>query len=206
MIIEFQIDAERFLQGFRNTLMKHAPCSPQPFALNLGSCASQQTYLDRISVGSTSTLIRTDVNAIHVIQPVSAFFTPISALEASDAQPGVSCWNPTLELEFAFSIQIQGGTPNLCVSFLKVHASPAISSTQALIVSGLVAQWIPESCTPFDLSPLAGALGAPPAAATADISADVALTRLAIRLELGPIASNSASQWASFLAGSIKGL
>lgn len=204
MIIEFQIDADRFIQVFRNTLMRHAPCNPQPFTLNVGSCANQLMYLDRVSVGATSTLIRTDVNAIHVIQPVSLFLTPVAALEASNAQPGAPCWNPTLEFEFALSIQIQGSTPNLCVSFLKVRASPGISSTQALIVSGFVAQWIPESCTPFDLSPLAGALGALPAAAIGDISADVALTRLAIRLELGPVASNSASQWASFLAGSIK--
>lgn len=204
MIIEFQVDAERFLQAFRNTLTRHAPCSPQPFTLNVGSCASQPTFLDRISVVGGSTLIRTDVNAIHVIQPVSLFLTPVAALEASDVQPGEPCWNPTLEFEFALSIKVQGSTPNLCVTFLRVRESPAISSSQALIVSGIVAQWIPESCTPFDLSPLTDALGALPATATADISANIELTRLAIRLELGPVASNSASQWASFLAGSIK--
>lgn len=204
MIIEFQVDAERFLQAFRNTLMRHAPCSPQPFTLNVGSCANQPTFLDRISVAGSSTLIRTDVNAIHVIQPVSLFLTPVAALEASDAQPGAPCWNPTLEFEFALSIKVQGSTPNLCVTFLKVRESPSISSSQALIVSGFIAPLVPESCTPFDLSALTDALGALPATATADISADVELTRLAIRLELGPVASNAASQWASFLAGSIK--
>ncbi|HRP23508.1 hypothetical protein [Thauera sp.] len=204
MVIEFQVDATRFLQAFRNTLMRHAPCSPQAFALNLGPCGNQPVFLDRISVSGSSTLVRTEVNAIHVVQPVSLFLTPVAALEASDAQPGAPCWNPTLELEFALAIQIEGGTPNLCVSFLRVRSSPAVSSSQALIISGFVAQWFPELCTPFDLSPLAGALGALPTAAAADVSADAALTRLTIRLELGPVASNSASQWAAFLAGSIK--
>jgi hypothetical protein len=204
MNIEFQIDAQRFLQAFRNNLIRNAPCSPQPFSLDIGSCAGQQVFLDRISVIGASTLVRTEIGAIHVVQDISIFLTPVAALVASDAQPGTPCWSPTIKLEFALSATVEGGTPSLCVTFLHVQESPGVTGSQALILGGFIASQFPATCTPFDLSAMAGALGEVPTAAVADISADVALTRLAIRLELEPVAADSASQWQSFLAGSIK--
>jgi hypothetical protein len=203
-VIELQIATGPYLTMLLNELRARArQCCLMPFEV---TAAGQTIVVDHIAFVGGAELKRAEkpVN-VDPGSGVSVPTHPISIAVPMEIQLGsfsqsnlFSFVNPVADYTLKLGLAL---TPTgMCASVSVIEndaGSPALSASMATAIS----QCIGTICTPFAVAPIAAVLGIPLTQRAALLSANKALTRLAVRIEVNQFAipaSEALAFWMGF--------
>lgn len=210
MIVETQIQAELFCRIMRNRFLSHAICVPE---------LPGQTVIDHLEYGQV-TLTQVDHNMpvrlangnnatvpghrVRLTQPVTLFIATHEQIVAGGAQ-GPQSFSQSISVDLFFELtgdllvdedsNVTGAAVTLAYAGNNLPPNALPVAVQAAMDE--VLQQVEQS-TLLDLSPLAEALDTTVVPGNVGIATDPAGTRVAIRLELTPVAGNPILAWTSF--------
>ncbi len=212
MIIEIQIRAELLRRIVRNRFLGRVICIPELPGpgkqvvdhLDFGQATLAREVADMAVRLSDGTMSMVPGHRVRLTQPVTVHVATHAQIIAGGAQ-GPQTFSQSLQIDLFFDLmgeldlddnnQVTGAAIALSYAGNDLPADALPEEIQTALTD--VLEQI-EQITPLDLGPLADALETTVTPGNVGVATDTAGTRVAIRLELTPVAGNPNATWAGF--------
>jgi hypothetical protein len=212
MIIEIQIRGQLLRRIVRNRFLAQAICIadlPGPGQKVVDHLDFGQPTLGRQSADmavrlGNGTLSSVAGHRVRLTQPVTVYVATHAQIVAGGAQ-GPQTFTQSLQIDLFFDLtgelevddnnQVTGASIVLNYAGNDLPSGGVPDELQDALNEVLEQV---EQSTPLDLAPLAAALATTVAPGNVGVATDSAGTRVAIRLELAPVAANPSPAWAAF--------
>lgn len=207
--VEFQLGADKILDLLGDRAKLIDPGCPEIF--DAGLSGLHEAIVDHVVFGDPELLREDDATSMSFQTGNINVFRPRARLPVEVHIKSVDCVNDpncalddTLPVQVFLSFALTADTDEICATF--THSEALLVPQEALDqVDGIVAQFGPM-CAPLSLGAVTGLLGDGATVADVALSANTALDRLAIRLDMDTpdgAAGSTLSNWQTFMNGTI---